>query len=284
VIVVLGVVATSFGFFVLPAINAQQAVARRAELTDAGESALRLIARDIRIALPNSVRGVRVTNFVPAVGHTAFAVEIIPTADGGRYCTTDTADCNSADVLSIGSADSVFDILGQFRNQSFLLPAGTNAWRLVVNSSDSSIYTATGASAVLTPVVTTTVTTVSSRHRVTLGAAHTFPTGSPRQRVFVIQDASVPVSYVCSSLAGTVVRYAGYKDGLAYSTTTQPTDPSAPPLNAIGRTVVGKVSACNAASLEATVQQSAVVTLTIALTDSGETVQLLKQIHIDNSQ
>ena len=280
VIVVLGVVATSFGLFILPAINAHQAVARRAELVDAAESALRRVSRDIRISLPNSVR---LTNVI--AGGTGFAIEMIPTADGGRYCTTDTADCNTANVLAIGSADNVFDILGLFHNASFIAPAGTNAWRFVVNSSDSSIYTVTCTSGVLTPVIVSTVTTVGGRHRVTLGANHTFPTGSPRQRVFVIQDLAVPVTYICNATAGTLTRYAGYKSGAAYSTASQPTNPAAAPLNATtGRQVVGKVSACSATSSEATVQASAVVTLNLALADGGETVQLLKQVQLDNSQ
>lgn len=301
VIVVLGIVSVSFGVFILPAITAQQAVARRAELVDAAEGALRRMSRDIRISVPNSVR---MTNVI--AGGTGFAIEMIPTADGARYCTAGTADCDiaGADVLTIASADAAFDVLGCFRNPAFLSPTGTNAWRLVVDNADTGIYTVTGANAVVTPVMTTTLSlfpgtsggtptcgaaslTANSfnRHRVTLGAAHTFPTASPRQRVFVIQDAVAPVTYICNVTGGTLSRYAGYKNGLAYSTGAQPTDPAAAPLSAAtGRQVVRNVSACSAAGDEATVQTSAVVTLSLTLSNAGESVQLHKQVQLDNSQ
>jgi len=306
VIAVLGIVSVSFGIFILPAIKAQQDVARRAELVDAAEGALRRMARDVRIAVPNSVR---LTNTIS--GGSGFALEMIPTVDGARYCTAGTADCDiaGANVLTINAADTIFDVLGCFRDTAFLAASGGNAYRMVVDNSDTSIYTATGAAAVLTPVVTVSLTlfpgtsattpacgqaslTANSfnRHRVTLGVAHTFPTGSPRQRVFVVQDAVVPVTYICNQTAGTLIRYAGYKNGLAYSTAAQPTDPVAAPLNAAtGREVTRNVTACSATGSETvgstgTIEGSAVLTINLTLAQSGETVQLMKQVQLDNTQ
>lgn len=300
-IVVLGIVSVSFGVFILPAITAHQDMQRRAVLVDAAESALRRMSRDIRISLPNSVR---TTNTI--AGGSGFAIEMIPTGDGARYCTSGTADCDiaGADVLSVGSADSVFDVLGCFRNAAFIAASGTNAYRLAVNNTDSGIYTATGASAVINPVGNVTLSifpgtgatptvcgsasgTANSynRHRITLAASHTFTTASPRQRVFVVEDAVAPVTYICNSTAGTLTRYAGYKSGVAYSTASQPTDPAAAPLNAtIGRLVTANISACSATSDEAAVQTSAVVTLSLELSNPGGTVQLMKQVQLDNSQ
>ena len=301
---ILGIVSVTIGVFILPAINAHQAVERRAELVEAAEGALRRMTRDIRIALPNSVR---VTTTL-AVG-TGFAIEMIPTADGARYCTPGTADCGDGvsspnQVLAINAGDAVFDVLGCFRNADFIAASGTNAYRLVVGNFDNSVYTAIGATQVIMPVGNITLSIFpdtasplsacgtnsatpnsSNRHRVTI-AAHTFPSASPRQRVFVVEDAAVPVTYICNSAAGTLTRYAGYKMGSgAYSTGSQPTDPSAAPLSAAtGRLVVSRVSACTAASTEATVQTSAVVTLSLSLTNTGETVQLLKQVQLDNTQ
>lgn len=306
-IVVLGIVSVSFGVFILPAITAHQDMQRRAALVDAAESALRRMTRDIRISLPNSVR---TTNVI--AGGTGFAIEMIPTADGARYCTAGTADCDiaGANILSIGSADSVFDVLGCFRNAAFIAASGTNAYRLVVDNTESvgvllnGIYVATGASAVINPVGNVTLSifpgtgatptvcgsasaTANSfnRHRITLAAAHTFPTASPRQRVFVIEDAAVPVTYICNATAGTLTRYAGYKDGVAYSTSSQPTSPAAAPLSATtGRLVAANISACSATTDEVTVQSSAVVTLTLGLSNAGNIVELVKQVQLDNSQ
>lgn len=299
-IVVLGIIAVMAGAFILPAFNTYQGLERRAALVEAAESAIRRMSRDIRIAVPNSVR---TASGVLAAGVNGFAIELIPTADGGRYCSGGTADCDVSGVLSIGSADTVFDVLGCFRNAAFIAASGTNAYRLVVGNTDSNIYTATGASAVIAPVGNVTlsifpgtggtptvcgspsaVATTYNRHRVTL-TSHTFPTASPRQRVFVVEDAMAPVTYLCNFSAGTLTRYVGYRNGAAYSTAGQPTDPAGAPLGSVtGRLVASNVSDCSVTSVEANVQTSGVVTLNLTLSDSGETVQLINQVQLDNSQ
>ena len=112
-IIVLGIVGITFGLFIVPAMNANQAVERRAALVDSAEIAVRRMARDIRIALPNSVR-------VSYVLGTGFAIEMIPTIDGGRYCLGSDANCaGAAQILAIGSSDTDFDILGCFHNATF---------------------------------------------------------------------------------------------------------------------------------------------------------------------
>lgn len=280
-IVVLGIIAVTAGAFILPAVNAHRDLQRRAALVEAAESAIRRMSRDIRLSVPNSVR---VTNAL-AVGN-GFAIELIPTADGGRYCTAGTADCDATGALAIGAADSVFDILGFFHNAAFIAASGGNAYRLVAGSTDSNLYTATGATAVITPAGTITLSVNAGRHRVTLGAAHNFPTASPRQRVFVVEDAAAPVTYLCNFSAGTLTRYAGYKNGAAYSSSpNQPTDPAVlTGFGATGRLVADNVSNCSVTSIEANVQTSGVVTLSLTLSNSGETVQLLNQVQLDNSQ
>jgi len=300
VITILGIISVVAGGFILPAIKTQDALERRAALVEAAEIAMRRMARDIRISVPNSVR---TTSGALGGGANGFAIELIPTADGGRYCSSGTADCDVSGVLSIGSADTVFDVLGCFRNAAFIAASGTNAYRLVVGNTDSSIYTATGASAEIAPVGNVTlsifpgtggtptvcgsqsaVATTYNRHRVTL-TAHTFPTASPRQRVFVVEDAAAPVSYVCNFTAGTLTRYVGYRNGAAYSTGVQPTDPGAAPLNTVTATLVtDNISDCSSTSLEANVQTSGVVTIRLVLTSSGETIELLSQVQLDNSQ
>jgi MSHA biogenesis protein MshO len=297
-IVVLGIIAVTAGAFLLPAFNAHRDLERRAALVEAAESAIRRMSRDIRISVPNSVR---VTNAL-AVG-SGFAIELIPTGDGVRYCSVGTADCS--DTLDIGNLETVFDALGCYRNAAFIAASGTATYRLVVGNTGSEVYTATGTPAVISPVGTTLTLSIfpgtgatptvcgsdsatansSNRHRTTLSLGHTFSTASPRQRVFAIEDATAPVTYICNFSAGIVTRYAGYKSGAAYSTAGQPTDPAAAPLSgATGRLVANNVTGCSVTSTEATVQTSSIVTLNLTLSDSGETVQLINQVQLDNSQ
>jgi MSHA biogenesis protein MshO len=302
-IALIAIIATALGGLIYPAMKIYAGQAQRTALVDTAESALRRMGRDIRIALPNSLR---ITNT-----SSGFALELIPTADGGRYCSSGVADCTGpAAQLSIGSADSEFDILGCFKNATFVATLGsaTSAYRLVVNNTGSEVYTATTTSAVLTPSTTTLTLSIapgsgsnptvcgsaasgankSNRHHVTLSAAQTFPSGSSRQRVFVIQDAAVPVSYICdtSTNAQTLKRYAGYKSGSAYSTASQPTDPAAAPLSTASSIALmaNSVTACSLSTAFADVQSKGIATLNLTLSGEGGTISLVYQVQLDNSQ
>lgn len=299
VITVLGIVSVAIGKFIVPAITAQQDVERRAALVDAAESALRRMSRDIRVALPNSLR---ITNVI-AGGGSGFAIEMIPTVDGARYCTAGVANCSTGDVLTIAVADGIFDVLGCFRH-SFVTGTATSAFRLVINHTGTAVYTATTSASVLTPVQsitpslfpntpagTATCGNASStadsynRHRLTLTSNQTFPTASPRQRLFVVQDAAAPVTYLCNYTANTLTRYEGYKVGAAFGAASQPNDAGAAPLSTAtlrGR-VADNVAFCSVTSTEAQVQGTSVVTIVLRLTSSGETIELMNQVQLDNS-
>lgn len=273
VIVVLGIVGVSLGFFILPAVNANQAMQNRAALVDSAETALRRMARDIRIALPNSLKVTNVAN--------GFTLEMIPTVDGGRYCNGD-GDCNNN--LTIGAADAVFDILGCFRNSAFTASPGAG-YRIVVGDSTGSSYT---GAAVITPTTTSISLSIwpgtgatptvcgsdsatantSNRHRVTLSAAQTFPSSSPRRRVFVVSTAA---AYVCNTTTQTLTRYSGYTIGALPTTGT-------------AALVTDKVTACSVTSTTAQVQAKGIVTLALTLTNGGEAVTLMHQAQLDNSQ
>ena len=293
-IIVLGIVGTTFGLFIVPAINANQAVERRAALVDSAEIAVRRMARDIRMALPNSVR-------VSYVAGTGFAVEMIPTVDGGRYCLTGDANCAGASqLLTIAASDTDFDILGCFRNSTFTGATFPNSsFRLVIGDSTGAIYSAAGTNAVVTPTTTSvTLSTVngggagsgacgassgvntSYRHHIALSAGQTFPNSSSRRRVFIVQT---PVTYICSRTAGTLVRYYNYA-----ISSTAPT-PTSPPAGATSAVVTDKIDTTNAdpcvvTTLTTDVQAQGYVKLSLVVANAGETVQLNHETQLDNSQ
>ena len=293
-IIILGIVGATFGLFIVPAINANQAVERRAALVDSGEFAVRRMARDIRTALPNSVR-------VSYVAGTGFAIEMIPAIDGGRYCLSGDANCAGASqILAIGSSDTDFDILGCFHNATFTgATFPSTAFRLVVGDSTGAVYSASGTNAVVTPASTSvTLSTVngggagsgacglssgastSYRHHIALSAGQTFPNGSSRRRVFVIQT---PVTYICNKSAGTLIRYYNYS-----ISSTAPT-PTSPPAGASSALVTDKIDTTNAnpcvvTTLTSDVQAQGYVKLSLVLANAGETVQLNHETQLDNSQ
>ena len=100
-IVVLGIVAGIVAIFMRGPIQGFVDSTRRAELTDAADLALRRMGRDLRLALPNSLRAV------------PNGFEFIITSGAGRY--RDVGDGSTGgNVLSFTSAASTdFDVLGQ---------------------------------------------------------------------------------------------------------------------------------------------------------------------------
>lgn len=282
VIVIIGVVATMLGTFIRLPVQGYVDLSRRAALVDSAEGALRRMARDIRIALPNSVRA-------QAVG-SGFVLELLPTLDGGRYVTTESV--NPCAVLAIGGNDTDFDILGSF---SILVPPinSSLAYRLVINNPDATsggnnAYTGTGG--VITPVGTTITITRpataaacagdANHDHINLSALFTFSANSPRRRLFVIQSSEAPITYLCDPTTGTLTRYAGYT-----VSAVQPTTAAA--LTGLGATaarVADHVNACGVTTTDAQVQSRGLVTLDLSLADQGETVRLIHQVQLDNSQ
>ena len=82
-IAVSGVLIAMAGMFVRNQITSYFDVARRAELSDIADGALRRIARDVQGALPNSLR--------PA-GTTSAYVEFVPIMNAGRFASQETFD------------------------------------------------------------------------------------------------------------------------------------------------------------------------------------------------
>lgn len=281
VITITAIVAGMVAVFVLRPVQGYVDLSRRAALVDAAESALRRMGRDIRNALPNSVR---VTN----LGAAGFAVELVPIVDGARYATAETANpgCENLTGFDPDPADAGFDVLGTFPG---IAPGTYPGHRLVINNqgigTTHDVY-ADGVSATPPLVITPAGTSITiaagtcgnSKHHVTLGAAHQFRSKSPRDRLFVV---TTPVSYLCDTVGGTLTRYSGYA-----IQATQPT--SAATLNALAGVssalVAGRLSACSTTTSTTDVQDRGLVTFALSLAEQGEQIRLVHQVQLDNSR
>ena len=93
VVVILGILAAIVSTFIVQPVRSYLDTVARVELVDATDNALRRIGRDLRIALPNSVR----------VSSTGLTLELIPTTAGGRYYQDDAT--TGTQRLSFGVAD-----------------------------------------------------------------------------------------------------------------------------------------------------------------------------------
>jgi MSHA biogenesis protein MshO len=182
VIAITGIISAVVAVFIRKPIEGYFDSVRRAELTDVADVALRRMGRDLRTALPNSVR-------VTLVG-SVYTLQYIETTGGGRYRSAVTST-GTGNALDFTAADTTFEVLG---------PAPVAATGSVVVGN---LGTGTGAdaysgnSSALTAAAGSTISMNSIQ----------FPVESPGRRFQITGPA---VSYVCTPLAvgGTLMRGA----------------------------------------------------------------------------
>jgi MSHA biogenesis protein MshO len=267
-ITVSSVVVAFMAMFIVMPMTAYTAQTRRAALVDASDSALRFMARDLRSALPNSVR-------VTTSG-TVTALELLATADGARYQDSGPL-ANPALVLDFTAPDGAFATTVPFTQLT--LPWTSNAYYLAIYNVGVPGANAYQMSNVITPAGTTITISAGStpnQNLVALSPAFQFAFGSPGKRVYLV---SGPVSYLCDTAAATLTRYSGYAIA-----STQPA--SAATLAAAGAgaaLVAGNVAGCQFTYSPGTAQRNALTTLTLQLTQNGESVQLLHEVQVVNA-
>ncbi len=262
------VVVAFMALFIVMPMNAYTAQTRRATLVDASDSALRFMARDLRSALPNSVR-------VTTSG-TVTALELLATADGARYQDSGPL-ANPALALDFTAPDGAFATTVPFTQLT--LPWTSNTYYLSIYNVGVPGANAYQMSNVITPAgtsITISAGAAANQNLVTLNPAFQFAYGSPEKRVYLV---SGPVSYLCDTVAGTLTRYSGYSIAAA-----QPA--SAAALSAAGATsalVAANVGACQFTYSSGTAQRNGLATLTLQITQSGESVQLLNEVQVVNA-
>lgn len=271
VIVITGIIASIVAIFIKAPVQGYVDSARRAELTDIADTALRRIARDIRIAVPNSVRFSNCT---------APCVEFIPTKDGGRY-RADTP----GDTLTFGAADTSFDIIGSaidFAVGDYVVVGSTQ--------SDGSLPYSTAAAGVLRAYAGV----AGARTNVSITNPNGFPStadlssqsqGFSSQRFDVVDGTQKAVTYACTGTLGALdangngqgqlVRYANYGFNVA---------PSGTPA-----VLADKVSGCvidyeiPATPDSAVFARFGLVAVRLTLTSGNESVTLYNETHVNNA-
>src|SRR3989338_7274473 len=102
VITITGIIGGIVAVFLNAPVQQYIDVARRAELTDIADTALRRVGRDLRLALPNSVRVAGTCD-----GTATCFLEFLPTKGGARYRAG-----SGGDELDFSAADTSFEVLG----------------------------------------------------------------------------------------------------------------------------------------------------------------------------
>ena len=262
------IVVAFMALFIVMPMNAYSTQTQQAALVDAADSALRFMARDLRSALPNSVR--------VSSGGTVTALELLATADGARYQDGGPVS-NPALALDFTAADGAFATTVPFTQLT--LPWTSSSYYLSIYNVGVPGANAYQMANVITPAGTTITIAAgatANQNLVTLSPAFQFAFGSPGKRVYLV---SGPVSYLCDTAAATLTRYSGYTIAIAQSA-------SAAALSAAGATaalVAANVASCQFTLTTGTAERNALATLTLQISQNGQSVQLLNEVQVVNA-
>ncbi len=267
VLTLTGIVAGMVGVFIARPIDAYVDLARRAELSDSADMALRRAAREIAQALPNSVR---------VGGGSSQFLEFLPVAASGRYLAAPAAD-GSGDFFNINDpTDNSFTVLGP----NVFVPgsSGVNPvpFLVVYNLGIPGADAYNGESS--RPL--TTFGTAGSLTYNLAGGQFIYPSPGNRFQVIV-----TPITYACLPGAGgggTLRRYTGY--GIQ---SAQPINIAAAPLSGLSGVndvlLADHVLACSFAYTPDASARIGLVTMRLTLSSGGEKLTLVHQAHVDNS-
>lgn len=252
VITITGILAAAVAVFIRRPVESYVDAARRAELTDIADGALRRITRDVRMALPNSVR-------ITTAGNVTY-LEYLQTSGGGRY-RAETDSVGAGDILDFVAPDASFDVIGSMP----ALAAGNSivVYNLSATGSSANAYSGDNRAAYSSNTATT----------ITLAAPKQFPYQSPGKRFQVVEHA---VTYACDPLpggAGVLRRHWNY--GIV--------DPQPTAFGGSSALLASNITGCGFAyTTSGPTARTGVVALNLQISGGGETVWLFQQAHVNN--
>jgi MSHA biogenesis protein MshO len=280
VIVITGILGGIVAVFLRSPVQGYVDSARRAEMTDIADTALRRITRDLRLALPNSVRvWGSVSGAGTCNGSETCYLEFIPTTGGGRYRVAQ--DCSSGtctgDILDFMAPDTSFEVLGTMPSpgnyivvDNLGIPRPASCPAPLPANCGTDAYEGDNRAAY-----------AGAAGNILSFAAHQFPFDSPSHRFQVVSN---PATYVCAPAtsgndgSGTLTRYWGYN-----ITDPQPTSLATLTSANAGAMLADKVSACSFLyDPNVVAQRSGLVTMRLAITENGETINLYNAVHVSN--
>lgn len=283
VIMITGILAAMVGAFLRTPVDAYFDAARRAELTDIADTAVRRMSRDIHRALPNTVRS------PPGASQ---CIEFMPTKLGARYRTAADGGGNG-DPLDFTISDGSFDML--WPNGS-ILPASqriaANDVIAIYNDGTGGHNAYIGDNAVKVASVTDYSTgALVGSSRITLSTTATapfalkaFPAESPGNRFFVIPANEHVVAYYCKNNA--LYRYSRTLTG------PWPVKANCGEMTSLANEALlaSNISTCNIVyeppgSGTGALSRYGLVSIMLEIKDapSGESVRLYHQVHVDNT-
>jgi MSHA biogenesis protein MshO len=256
VIVLTGALFAVVARFIVPPVQAYLASNARAAMTDEADAALRRIERELRAALPNSVR----------VSASGLALEFIPVTAGARYATA------GAGALDFGDVHTAFDVVGpplQLQAAQQLVfynlgPGVEGADAYAPNGSAAEQASSNRRLAANGAGPASSVTLVSL-------AGLPATNQAPPYRVLAVDS---PVSWRCDLASGRLLRHAGY--GFA---ATQPDPPTGGSTAVVATGVTGCRFSADGTLVAA---RAALVSLRLTLSAADDSLSLHHAVYVDN--
>lgn len=255
VITIIGVLSTVTTAIIDMPVRAYIDNSRRADLTDAADRTIQRLKRDIRRALPNSIR----------ISENKNTIEFLPIVDGGRYrahldLSTEAA---AGDQLLINEIDDRFDVLGHLKTKNDITLGEDRLVIYPLNSPGHNPYhgdNTTRVNAILTD---------DAGEKIVF-EPFIFPAASPMQRFFVI---SSPISYHCDLDNSQLLRFSNYAI----------TENIVIPHSEYAEIQTDLITACHFSYQAGTGTKLALVLIELTLMNQqGESVTLIHQTHVAN--
>ncbi len=251
VMVLMGILAGSVTVFFKPAVEAFFDARRRADMTDAADTALRKMAQDIRRTVPNSLN--LIAPLYDAT-HAAACFQVVPAIGGGRYRT----DIDTADASAVALNDSSSP---PYR-MSVLATQGTTPATghvVVINNQNGDDVYSGGSRATITALGPPP----------TLGANPT-ASGYKGGRFQLVSNLETSVMYACANNTLTRKALTDFTKRTACETD--------------GVLVAGNVSECTFEYGDAGATDGLLsMTLVLKHSASGESITLKYGVHVDNT-
>ena len=266
VIVIMGIIAAAIASIFKPAVDGYFDSRRRAILSDMADTAVKRIGREVRRAVPNSVR-------IP----NDQCFEFVPGKAGGLYRRAVDIVNAGSDPLDTSGPDVSFDVLSPLSS----LPVAGD-FIVIGNQNTDDVYAGTTRGTVSgwqNPPAPGGV--LVGEGRITLNAATQFPAGYDGGRFFVVDQNEPSVFYIC--------RGAGVSGGNGTGEIVRlvqgfnATYPASCPASG-GTRLASRVAACEFIydPNQGATQQSGFVWLRIELLEAGERVALAYGAHVSN--
>jgi MSHA biogenesis protein MshO len=269
VIVITAIIAVAVATFMRLPVQGYVDTVARAELVDAADTAVRRMSRDLRLALPNSIR-------VSADGQ---SLELLLTKTGGRYLDEEDGvqQTPTLQILDFNNSANVnFTVVGNMPTDNQAIVPNSDylvVYNLGEGQDPANAYCAGDSCGNRTRITGVSGNLVTLAQNVFANQTPSFR--SPGHRFQVV---STPVTYACGG--GVLRRYSNYAIAAA-----QPV-PATIPATATNALLAQNVTGCTFAYAAQANVRNALVGITLTMQNVGAntgTVTLFHQVHVDNT-